>query len=239
MNADRTSKLGVTEWQGDQNTDGSLNMILAKIADLKNEVASEDLSGVTYSELLDMARIWAEGTDEEVGALGGIHSSKTWAEIFSQQQFVIRLRACTGLSIVIDTQHGTNRLMWKDPDDIKTDETSFAEWGKTELWRKQGTEPPAYPGENGCTLMATTDLSGTYAVKDAYSMQAFEDTSVVPGTTYTYKLFSYNTAGHWNNLDANEFPNTTSLTWPMIHQYAQAGTLSAICSVRRPVHDPP
>ena len=236
LNGDIASDTGVDEWQEDLNTDGSLNKILASIADIKTEAASGSPSGLTYDEVLENARIWAEGTDEEVAALGGVHSAKTWAEIFQAQQYIINLEACSDLSVVYDSTTGKTKIMWKDPEDRKTSSTVFCEWAKTELWRSIGDVPPEYPGAPGSLLVTSTDLAGDSHPRDYYAYNAFEESILVPGQTYSYKLFSYNTAGSYNNLDANALPHVTQFTWPMLHQLSQAGTLSAYCEIRTDLH---
>lgn len=57
---------------------GDLTNINAVAADLTNIDSAS-----TYAT---NANIWAEGTDEQVQALGGVHSSKGWADISSQAQ---------------------------------------------------------------------------------------------------------------------------------------------------------
>lgn len=54
-------------------------LIYSNNAKLNTDIALENAN---ISEINSLnAEIWAEGTDEEVQALGGVHSAKTWAEI--------------------------------------------------------------------------------------------------------------------------------------------------------------
>ena len=71
------------------------NIVLEKTQEAKNYSESASNSAQTASEQANIAvanatiatekanysKIWAEGTDEEVKALGGVHSSKVWANL--------------------------------------------------------------------------------------------------------------------------------------------------------------
>ena len=57
----------------------ALNYASEASASAYNSEISERASATSATN----SKIWAEGTDEEVQALGGVHSSKTWAEIGS------------------------------------------------------------------------------------------------------------------------------------------------------------
>lgn len=51
------------------------------IADASNQAQNAALSAQIAQQSKNNAQIWAQGTDEEVQSLGGIHSSKGWAEL--------------------------------------------------------------------------------------------------------------------------------------------------------------
>jgi len=67
---------------------GNATNINAVAADLTNiDAVAADLTNIdNASTYADNALIWAEGTDQQVQALGGVHSSKGWAYQSSQGQ---------------------------------------------------------------------------------------------------------------------------------------------------------
>jgi hypothetical protein len=56
----------------------SANKAEQSAVEAENSALQAKENAIFYSSY---SKIWAEGTDEEVQALGGEHSSKTWAEI--------------------------------------------------------------------------------------------------------------------------------------------------------------
>lgn len=63
----------------------NINAVAGDIANI-NAVAADLANINSASTYADNANIWAEGTDAQVQALGGVHSSKGWAEQSSQGQ---------------------------------------------------------------------------------------------------------------------------------------------------------
>lgn len=63
----------------------NINAVAGDIANI-NAVAADLININNASTYANNANIWAEGTDEQVQALGGVHSSKGWADQSSQGQ---------------------------------------------------------------------------------------------------------------------------------------------------------
>lgn len=140
--------------------------------------------------------------------------------MLKQSPFV--LGACGGMSVVFG--EGTNYICWTDPEDVVFNGATMARWKRTSLVRKAGGYPAS---ETDGTIIAQTSGNN----RNAYRVNAFEDTTAVPGTTYHYKLFSVSDMDAANNLAANELPVTDTLTPEMIHGFSQAGTLLNYMSV--------
>ena len=51
-----------------------------------NSASAASASASSAADSKDIAEIWAEGTDEEVEGLGGVHSAKVWAELSGAEQ---------------------------------------------------------------------------------------------------------------------------------------------------------
>lgn len=68
-----------------KNNASNINAVAADLENI-NSVAA-DLSNIdNASRYASNANVWAEGTDQQVQALGGVHSSKGWAEVSAQGQ---------------------------------------------------------------------------------------------------------------------------------------------------------
>lgn len=74
---------------------------------MDGQVASTDYSSKYYA---GNSKVWAEGTDEQVQALGGTHSAKEWANVVSD-------RALTDLT---NSQYTTNRVL-EIPQDVNVE----------------------------------------------------------------------------------------------------------------------
>ena len=184
------------------------------------------LGGIySYEDALEAMRIINEGTDQEVARFGLQHSAKTYCQIISGQATLLNVGSCTEISRVADASDSSIYIGWKDPVNLVLNESPLAIWDHTELWRAEGTEPPAYPGAPGCVLITQTDRLGIHNIKDSFCSTAYKDTTTESGVTYTYKLFSYTTTGNYNNLSGNVIPDVTTWTVGLIHTLSQAGTL--------------
>lgn len=70
-----------------QKTTEALNGISTAQTTAVSAVNSAKTSAVnSVNSLVDKAQIWADGTDEEVQSIGGVHSAKGWAEASAQGQ---------------------------------------------------------------------------------------------------------------------------------------------------------
>lgn len=168
---------------------------------------------------------WAEGTDAEAQALGGLHSCKGWHDLIAASYASINLGPCKDMAVYFGSNE--NNLMWTDPDDVVINGSTIARWKKTVLVRKEGSSYPENPSDG--TVVATTSLE--LGNKSAYRSAAFIDSGLESGTQYCYRLFSYSTLDSFNVLEENKYPYTTTW-WPqLVHQFSQAGTLLNYMSV--------
>ena len=69
-----------------QNASANAQIAITKASEALQSANNAHSSEVNAGVSEDNAEIWAEGTDEEVQALGGVHSSKGWANVSSQEQ---------------------------------------------------------------------------------------------------------------------------------------------------------
>lgn len=68
-----------------KNNASNINAVAADLENI-NSVAADLTNIDNASRYASNANVWAEGTDQEVAALGGVHSSKGWAEVSAQGQ---------------------------------------------------------------------------------------------------------------------------------------------------------
>lgn len=69
-----------------QNASSNAQTAIAKASEALQSANNAHSSEVNAGVSEDNAKIWAEGTDEEVQALGGVHSSEGWSKVSSQGQ---------------------------------------------------------------------------------------------------------------------------------------------------------
>lgn len=109
---------------------------------MDGQVASTDYSSKYYAGQADTsasnAAVWAEGTDEQVQALGGVHSSKVWAE-----------QSTNANTALTNSPYTTNRIL-EIPQDIKL------ELNNGTLTLKAGSK--VYDGNNN-SFSITSDIT--------------------------------------------------------------------------------
>ena len=68
-----------------KNNASNINAVAADLENI-NSVAADLTNIDNASRYASNANVWAEGTDQQVQALGGVHSSRGWAEVSAQGQ---------------------------------------------------------------------------------------------------------------------------------------------------------
>ena len=68
-----------------KNNASNINAVAADLENI-NSVAADLANIDNASRYASNANVWAEGTDQQVQALGGVHSSRGWAEVSAQWQ---------------------------------------------------------------------------------------------------------------------------------------------------------
>lgn len=206
------------------------NLMAADELSARNSAASAESyknSAQNYSNLA--AGSATSAANSAKSAEDSAEESKSW---FNQMQATYRhinLAACSDMGIVFGST--SNQLMWTDPDNVVLNESSLADWEKTELWALESSSQwPEYPGYPGATLLATTQKNGEHP-KNSFSSTPFTHSGLQEGHSYTYALFSYTSSGSFNCMAANRYPLSTTWNWPFLHQFSQAGTLLNYVSI--------
>jgi len=73
---------------------------IAAIIDAPNQASAAAASAGQAATSASNAAVWAEGTDEQVQALGGVHSSKVWAEQSTNANIDLSNLSATGQAVI-------------------------------------------------------------------------------------------------------------------------------------------
>lgn len=114
------------------------------------------------------------------------------------------------------------QVSWTDPDDVVLYGAVIALWKRTQVVMKAGSYPT---GPEDGTVVGYTDREDATYSKNHYQGTALVVSGLEEGETYYFKAFGQTTAGVWNDLTANEFPEYTSITPYILAEHTEAGDI--------------